>query len=83
MVVAQGAVASFAFDSELNFASVARLAPFSATGEFSRLADAGGRWSGPLTVDFPGLKAVPLATRNFAAELTRNGRAALLEPLSG
>ncbi len=79
---AHGEDEAFTFDEALSTASAAPPPPFSGTAAFIR--DAGGKvcvrypcerssWLGPLAVDFPGAKDVPLAGATFQARLYRSG----------
>lgn len=68
------AAGAFLFDSHLRVARVQPPAPFSGAGIFRRRARSGRRWSGNLTVDFPGKAGVPVATRRSHATLVHANR---------
>ena len=54
---------SFEFDRRLRTATVRPPAPFSGSAIFRRDAPAARRWTGSLSVDFPGKSNVPLVSR--------------------
>jgi hypothetical protein len=51
---------AFRYDAPLRSATVEPPAPFDGSASFHRYAHPGNRWSGNLTVDFPGRSDVPL-----------------------
>lgn len=69
--VVSGRVASDAFDYDplLRTATVDPPAPFSGQGIFRRNAAAPNRWSGNLTVDFPGRSNLPLVVAGVRSAL--------------
>jgi hypothetical protein len=68
-VVRSFSPASFTFDPSLKFAELDPVAPFSGSASFHYSADAANKWTGNLTVDFPGRANVPLAGRRFNSAL--------------
>jgi hypothetical protein len=60
---------SFAFDPLLHSARLAPPAPFAGSAAFHRNATPANRWTGNLTVDFPGRAGVPLVGSAFKATL--------------
>lgn len=64
---------AFAFDAELNSATLAPPAPFAGSATFTRIDNFATRWEGPLTVSFPGAANVPLTGRGFSWSLDREG----------
>jgi hypothetical protein len=68
-VLARTASSAFSFDPMLKTASLEPQAPFSGAGVFRRNAPPVNRWSGNLTVDFPGNSDVPLTGRDIRASL--------------
>lgn len=65
---------SFSFDPLLRSATLAPAAPFSGSATFQRDAKPANRWTGNLTLDFPGRADVPLAGWRFHAALVRAKR---------
>jgi hypothetical protein len=65
---------SLGFDSPLRTATLAPPAPFAGHATFHRNAKAPNRWTGNLSVDFPGQAGVPLAGERFKATLIRAKR---------
>ena len=61
--------AAFGFGPSLRTATLAPPAPFAGNATFHRNARPANRWTGNLTVDFPGRADVPLAGRSFKAAL--------------
>lgn len=61
--------AAFDFVPSLRSATLAPPGPFAGHATFRRKAKPASRWTGNLTVDFPGRAAVPLAGRRFRATL--------------
>jgi protein-S-isoprenylcysteine O-methyltransferase Ste14 len=59
----------FEYDPLLRAATVEPLAPFSGVAHFHRGAVAANRWTGNLSLDFPGESDVPLAGSGFVAHL--------------
>jgi len=57
------------FDSKLRSATLAPPAPFSGSATFHRNAKPANRWTGNLTLDFPGRADVPMAGGAFKATL--------------
>jgi hypothetical protein len=60
-VTGRAPASAFEWDPFLRAATVEPPAPFSGHATFRRDASAANRWSGDLSVDFPGRSAVPLA----------------------
>ncbi len=60
---------SFAYRSDLASAKLRPAAPFSGSASFRGSAPLKQRWSGNLTVDFPGRAAVPLAASGMKSTL--------------
>jgi hypothetical protein len=60
---------SFGFDRMLRVATLAPPAPFSGSSSFHRDAKRANRWTGSLTLDFPGRSDVPLDGRAFHTSL--------------
>lgn len=73
-VVKRYPVAAFNFDSQLQFAALTPPAPFSGSAIFHRGAKPANRWTGNLSIDFPGRANVSLAGRRFHAALVRAER---------
>ncbi|HET8956106.1 MAG TPA: hypothetical protein VFN18_10650 [Solirubrobacterales bacterium] len=61
--------AAFGFGPSLRTATLAPSGPFAGHATFHRNAKPANRWTGNLTVDFPGRADVPLAGRGFKAAL--------------
>ncbi len=61
--------ASFVFSDGLRITSFEPPAPFDGSAVFRRNANPANRWTGDLTVDFPGESDVPLTGASFAATL--------------
>ncbi len=61
--------AAFTYDPSLATASLQPPSPFAGTAEFHRAARPANRWTGDLTVDFPGHSAVRLAGARMDAGL--------------
>jgi hypothetical protein len=75
---------SFSFDPLLRTATFDPPAPFSGAATFHRNANPANRWTGNLSVDFPGHADVPLVGRRFRAALvhaTRSEEKAHSKPL--
>jgi protein-S-isoprenylcysteine O-methyltransferase Ste14 len=64
----------FEYDPMLRTATVELAAPFSGTARFLRGATQANRWTGSLSVDFPGEPNVPLTGRQFAVHLVHARR---------
>lgn len=60
---------AFDYDPSLRTATVALSTPFSGSASFDRDAGRAGRWTGDLSVDFPGASDVPRAGAGFSAHL--------------
>jgi hypothetical protein len=60
---------SFTFDPALNSASLSLPTPFAGDATFHRFARPANRWTGDLSVDFPGRADVPLVGSAFNATL--------------
>lgn len=73
-VVKRYSAAVFRFDPQLHSAVLTPPAPFSGTATFHRGAKPANRWTGDLSIDFPGRADVPLAGRRFHAALVRAKR---------
>lgn len=63
--------ASFDFAPDLSAASLSPPKPFAGSGLYLRDAKATNRWTGHLTLDFPGRSNVPLTGARFDANLVR------------
>lgn len=70
-VTVHGPATGFAFDPNLNSATVSPPAPFSGSASYQRLDDFSSRWEGPLTVTLPGSTALALTGRDFAWSLRK------------
>jgi hypothetical protein len=77
-VTVEGPATGFAFDPNLNSATVSPPAPFSGSASFQRLDDFTSRWEGPLSVTLPGTTALPLTGRDFAWSLRKESEDAVL-----
>lgn len=60
---------SFHYTPDLTTAKLALPSPFAASASFDRSAPVGRRWTGNLTVDFPGRANVRLASAGFGVRL--------------
>jgi hypothetical protein len=60
---------SFAFGPLLRSATLAPPSPFAGSATFRRFAKPANRWTGDLTIDFPGRADVPLSGDGFKATL--------------
>lgn len=60
---------AFEYDSLLRTANVAPVAPFSGVARFHRSAVPANRWTGSLSLDFPGESNVPLTGAGFRANV--------------
>lgn len=75
--------ASFDFDPSLRTARLAPPAPFSGSASFHRAATSANRWTGNLSVDFPGRADVPLAGHRFRSALVHANRTVVRHRYSG
>ncbi len=69
------AARAFEYDPLLRTATVAPGAPFSGSASFRRGAAPDNRWTGDLSLDFPGESNVPLAGSGFTVHLVHARRA--------
>jgi hypothetical protein len=65
---------AFEFDSSLRTATLSPPAPFTGHAAFRRNANPANRWTGNLSVDFPGRAGVPLAGGRFKSTLVHAKR---------
>jgi hypothetical protein len=69
---AHGSAKRLASDPALSFAGVSPPAPFSGSGDLRHDSDGRKRWTGDLTVSFPGAPNVPLTGPDFKTVLSRS-----------
>lgn len=65
---------AFDYDPLLRAAAVKPSSPFSGTARFHRQADPANRWTGDLSIDFPGRVNVPLTGAGFSTRVVHAQR---------